>query len=312
MTWAISEYATEQEWLDARRRAITSSDVPTILGVSPYSNPFQLWIEKTGGQGPRDDAKMRRRFRMGHHVEPLIAEWFAEDTGRSPFRPAPGYYLLTNPGLSWAAVTPDLLVIDGRGPDGVVEGKSAGLMDLSGYEQSPALHYAVAQLHLPLLVCGMEQGWVATTFGMANAFKVYPTERNPELSDLIVERCSAFYRLIVEKEPPGEDFLRSGAEIGKALARIFSQETGETIELEGHFAEKAIRLEAARELKKGAEAEIEELTNEIKLRMGACTFGRIPGYARLVQWRKETKKAHVVAESTTRVLRFVKDGKGKL
>jgi len=310
MTWTAQEFATEAEWLAERRRHVTSSDVATILGVSPYGNAFDLWLQKVRGDD-RDLSKMRRRFEAGHHIEPLIAKWFAEDTGRTPFRPLDGYYLLTNPDLPWAAVTPDLLVIDGQGSDGVVESKSAGMMDLSGYEEGPALRYATAQLHLPLLVCEMHQGWVATTFGMGNAFRVYPVERNEELAALIVERCEAFHRLIVAEEPPGEDFLRSGEGIGRALAKIYEGESGELVEIEERFAEMLERREAALELKKGAEREIEEISNALKLRMGAATFARVPGYPKLAQWKTEAKKEYTVPASETRVLRLVKDGKGK-
>lgn len=310
MTWTIHPFDSEADWLAARRRYITSSDIPVILGVSPWGNAYDLWLQKVRGRLD-DPSKMRRRFEAGRHVEPLIAKWFQEDTQRTPFRPLDGYYLITNPELPWAAVTPDLLVIDGKGPDGVVESKSAGMMDLSGYEEGPGIHYATAQLHLPLLVCEMAQGWVATVFGLGNAFRVYPVEKNPELAALICERGEAFHRLIVNEEPPGEDFLRSGEGIGKALARIFSAESGELIEIEERFRPMLERKEAAAELIRGAKQEIEEIDNALKLRMGGNTFARIPGYPKLAKWATETRKEHVVAESTTRVLRLVRDGKGK-
>lgn len=37
-----------QDWLHWRRGGIGSSDAPIIMGVSPWSTPFQLWQEKTG------------------------------------------------------------------------------------------------------------------------------------------------------------------------------------------------------------------------------------------------------------------------
>ena len=157
----------------------------------------------------------------------------------------------------------------------------------------------------------MDHGWIATTFGMGNAFKVFSVRRDEALSALIVERCQEFHRLLLAQRPPGEEWLTAGEAIGKALAKIFSNESGETIEIEESFAPMLESLDAARELKKGAEAEIEEITNALKLRMGVATVARVPGYPRLAKWATETRKAHEVAESTTRVLRFVKDGKGR-
>jgi len=312
MTWALTEFASEEQWLAARRGYVTSSDIPIILGVSPWGNAWDLWIQKTGGPGLRADheQRMRRRFEAGRHFEPLIGRWFAEETGREPLRPAEGYYLATNQAMEWAAVTPDFLVIDGRGPDGAVEGKSASTMDLAGYEESPAFHYATSQLHLTLDVLEMGGGWIATTFGLGNSFRVYPVEKSAELAALIRERGAAFHELVMTKTPPGEDFLRSGEEIGRALARIFSAESGELVEIEARFAEMAVELEEARKRKKDAEEEIERLTNAFKLRLGAATFGRIPGYPKLAKWATEKAQEYTVKKEATRVLRFVRDGRG--
>ncbi len=36
------------EWLEWRRKGIGASDVATIIGASPWSTPYQLWLDKTG------------------------------------------------------------------------------------------------------------------------------------------------------------------------------------------------------------------------------------------------------------------------
>lgn len=36
------------DWLDWRKKGIGASDAPIILGVSPWSTPFQLWEQKIG------------------------------------------------------------------------------------------------------------------------------------------------------------------------------------------------------------------------------------------------------------------------
>jgi len=36
------------EWLEWRRKGIGASDIAAIIGVSPYSTPYQVWLEKTG------------------------------------------------------------------------------------------------------------------------------------------------------------------------------------------------------------------------------------------------------------------------
>ena len=37
-----------EEWLQWRSKGVTASDIPIILGLSPYKTRWQLWAEKVG------------------------------------------------------------------------------------------------------------------------------------------------------------------------------------------------------------------------------------------------------------------------
>lgn len=67
------------EWLAFRTKGVGGSDMGTILGLNPYSTPYELWLEKTGRQQPEDisgkwaivkgnalEVELRRRFRALH------------------------------------------------------------------------------------------------------------------------------------------------------------------------------------------------------------------------------------------------------
>lgn len=43
-----------EEWLKWRALGITATDIPVILGLSPYKTPWQLWAEKIGRINPPD------------------------------------------------------------------------------------------------------------------------------------------------------------------------------------------------------------------------------------------------------------------
>lgn len=43
-----------QAWLAFRAKGVGGSDMGTILGLNPYSTPYDLWLEKTGRQQPED------------------------------------------------------------------------------------------------------------------------------------------------------------------------------------------------------------------------------------------------------------------
>ncbi|NEG95984.1 endonuclease [Bifidobacterium primatium] len=66
-------------WLEQRRHGVGGSDMSTILGLNPFSTPYELWLEKTGRRTPEDigdkwavvkgnalEGELRRRFRRLH------------------------------------------------------------------------------------------------------------------------------------------------------------------------------------------------------------------------------------------------------
>ena len=68
-----SAYSTRAEWLQGRRAGIGGSDVPAILGISPYrgNTPLSVWASKLGLGDDRDESTYSQR--RGSHMESFIA-----------------------------------------------------------------------------------------------------------------------------------------------------------------------------------------------------------------------------------------------
>ncbi len=47
------------EWLEMRRKGIGASDAPIIMHVSPWTVPYELWLQKTSGKEKEMNASMR-------------------------------------------------------------------------------------------------------------------------------------------------------------------------------------------------------------------------------------------------------------
>ena len=88
------------EWLAARRTHITATDIPVLLGISPWKCEQDLADEKAGGNGSESTLKMR----VGNALEDLIATAYAEQTGRK-VRRVRG--LWESAVVPWAAASPD-------------------------------------------------------------------------------------------------------------------------------------------------------------------------------------------------------------
>jgi putative phage-type endonuclease len=98
--------ASEAEWLEARRKGITASEIAVVMGLSPWSSPYKLYHQKLGIL-PRDEvtAVMER----GTFLEPYVVEKFTAahpefavlGTGRE---------LWSHPSRPWQMATPDRMV----------------------------------------------------------------------------------------------------------------------------------------------------------------------------------------------------------
>jgi putative phage-type endonuclease len=88
------------EWLVWRSKGITASDMPVILGLSPYKTPWQLWAEKIGrinapdlsnnpnvqrGHRLEDEARLVAEERYDEILLPLCGECAQWDTFRASF-----------------------------------------------------------------------------------------------------------------------------------------------------------------------------------------------------------------------------------
>lgn len=98
--------ATEADWLEARRKGVTASEIAVVMGLSPYSSPYKLWHQKLGIL-PDDEQAEEQEF--GTFCEPYIARKFA---GRHPelVLRGDGRELYAHSARPWQLATPDRLV----------------------------------------------------------------------------------------------------------------------------------------------------------------------------------------------------------
>ena len=75
---------SRDEWLEARRSGLGSSDAATALGLNPYQSRLALWIEKTRPEqslnqiDPSDDTHPTY---WGTVLEPIVATHYSKRTG---------------------------------------------------------------------------------------------------------------------------------------------------------------------------------------------------------------------------------------
>jgi putative phage-type endonuclease len=117
--------ASEAEWLAARRRGVTASEIAGIMGLAPNSweSPYSLYHQKLGILPPPEQTEEQE---VGQVLEPYIARKFAE---RHPEFAVlgDGRGLYAHSSRPWQLATPDQIVHElaevdgctcGQGPNG--------------------------------------------------------------------------------------------------------------------------------------------------------------------------------------------------
>jgi putative phage-type endonuclease len=105
------------EWLAARREGVTGTDIPAILGLSPYRSEGDVAREKLG-ETVEHDARTQRRLRIGTALEDVIR---AEDEVEHGHRLRRVNRLIRSRDIPWAMASLDFERRDGT----IVEAKSS-------------------------------------------------------------------------------------------------------------------------------------------------------------------------------------------
>jgi len=187
-----------------RAHNVGASEVPALLGLSPYQGPAQVWdrLMGTGEWGPGVTREPNLRMRVGTYLEPhvlVMARWL----GLVSWRCHRGYVHPTLP----LSASPDAYTAPFRGwPKAIAEVKVTGAWT-SGIDR--ATEYVRAQVQTQLMLTGRPVGWVVALQGSSLA--IYEEPADPEWAERIETVVAEFDR----------DHLRTGVRPYDRLAEEF-------------------------------------------------------------------------------------------
>ena len=103
----MTEYADRAAWFAqmgpyAPDYTLGASTFASILGVSPYSTPWDTWT-KSRGERPDDDPQAHQQ--AGHDAEAYLGHWYRQTMGVRPFQVTTR---VAHPEHPWLRVSPDL------------------------------------------------------------------------------------------------------------------------------------------------------------------------------------------------------------
>lgn len=188
---------TRNEWLELRRSGIGGSDMPSILGISPFGgNPYGVWLAKTRGIVEREDTPDIQR---GNFLEPIIRELYSQQTGHEVLRPDLQRHKIE----TWAIANLDGLVLPKEDAPGILEIKAPRARRFYALEDYGVPDYYQVQVQHYMGVTGL--GWADFCAWNADAFRLFIVriERDDELIKLMWEIAREFWeRNVLAGIPP--------------------------------------------------------------------------------------------------------------
>lgn len=181
-----------EAWLAERRRGVGGSDVAAILGLSPYRTPLDVFRDK---RGDLVDQPENAPMRWGNLLEPVVRQEYSDVTGREVLMPD---RMLAHGTHEFMLANLDGYTADGR----VVEIKTARTGNDWGEPGTDEIPQAyLFQVQHYMAVTGFAVADVAVLIGGSD-FRLYEVEADPELHEMLIDAEAAFWRRVVENDPP--------------------------------------------------------------------------------------------------------------
>ncbi len=290
--------AAREQWLEDRRHSIGASEVPTIMGCNPWDTPLQLYLRK---RGEIPDKEETEAMKMGHKLEPVIAELYEEETSRKT-GDLGAFTIQRNPEMPHAHCTLDrrIMPCDGHDMPGCLEIKAPGGHMAPHWEEGAPL-YVQVQVQAQLAITKMEWGSIAALLG-GQRFVWVDVERHEDAIAEIRLRVAAFWKRIDDGNAPPV-----GAADTEALRQLFPKHAeGKVIELPQEAGDIDAAIKRLTLVAKDTADALEEQRNCMKRILGDAERGVLPDGSGSYSYRSTEIAAHQVKAQTRRTLRRVK------
>lgn len=253
------------EWHRVRREGITSTDIPALLGVSPWSSEGDVARDKQGVERDEPDAATARRMRLGLALEDVIR---AEDEVEHGYRLRRVARFVIHRDIPWAMTSLDFERVGQRC---IVETKSSTAQAWSdGLPQN-----VEAQVRWQMGVARYPRAHVAALrFGSTLA--CFDLDHDEDVFQAMVRIAADFRRRLAAGGP----FAESRASMGRA----FPFDNGETLTADAPLTEAVTDLIAVRKSLAALEDKEGALVAAIQQRMGPATSLVGPGFR--VTWKR--------------------------
>lgn len=276
-----TEGMSYEEWLQSRRRGICGSDVAKVLGLSKYSSPYQIWMDKTG-KIEIDTSETSEAAYWGHQMEEVVAKEFQKRTGKKVRVSNKIYFHKDYPFL---LANVDRVVV---GEDAILECKTASeyLKDSWADDEIPIAYLAQVQHYLNVL--DKQKAYIACLIG-GNKFVWKEIQRDDELIEQMTARLVDFWEnyVLADVAPP----VDGNSSTTEFISKLYSDDyLDNSIELNAKQIQDISDLKDLKQYKSDVETQIATIENRLKEALGKdnATYGNSAIYR--ISWKSQTRK----------------------
>lgn len=247
-----------KKWLAQRTAGIGASEIGTLMGVSKWDTPYQLWRRKRGLDGPKETSSL---MLIGTLCEDAVARYFEIETGKKIIKSSAGDILYVHPQKEYLRVTPDRLYwID---PEGGHRPKNKGILECKTSQMDidpdaiPPQYFCQVQYQMGV----MQKDHAALAWlTRGRDFGYRYLEFDPDFFASMVEVADRFWNECViggkEPDPVCSDDV---------LMKYAGPQYGKTVEAGDQILETYSRLKEVRAERMAKEKEEDELLEVMKV-----------------------------------------------
>ncbi|MFY7948105.1 MAG: YqaJ viral recombinase family protein [Gemmatimonas sp.] len=295
MTAPTLEYGSA-EWQADRRNYVGASDVPMLVGESPYGGPLDLWQQKIGLVTVETTHAMQR----GHIYEDATVQEFGLLFPGFRFERAE---TRAHPAGDFLRATPDRIITTPSGERLICEVKQVTphLKDRygeSGTDDAPG--YNLVQVQTQCEVFDLDAAFLLVNFGYE--LRHYFVRRDREIGQYIVEASHDFMQRVRAGIPPEV----TSADTYEAITLRFAGPTKETIAADEETAALVEEFAAVKAAKEAAKEREDEMRSLLAARIGRA-YGIDAGAAGRVLWPESKGKTSFDTDGLIRDLKIPAD-----
>lgn len=295
------------EWLEARRSGIGGSDAANVCGVG-YESPWEVYVDKRGERHERAFTdKQLSRMRWGQRMEDVIADAYAEETGRTVHRVNTMLHSKIHP---FMLANIDRRVVNEAGVRRGLECKNVDYLVAKFGEEwgeghspenraeasdlVPTVYYLQCQHYL--MVTEWDAWDLAALVG-GNDLRVYTITPDPTIMDMLARMEGAFWKCVQDGTPPA---VSSMNEARLRFPNSVATKITATAEIVNAVAEFKMRKAFAKQ----TEGDIDTAQSQIAGFMGENDTLVGPDGKVLLTWKTSSRAGYTVAPTTLRTMRL--------